>query len=318
MGTPSQRAPVPAAASFPFLVEPPAFTQRLETYVEARRDEIDALLLKAGAVLFRGFDVEGVDAFDAVSRALLPSLQPYVEGQSPRTRVSGNIYTSTEYPSRYSITLHSELSYAKTPPRRILFHCETAPVEGGETPIVDCRQVYRALEPAVRERFEAFGVRYVKHMHGGGGLGKSWSEHFETSSRSEVETWLNRDGIEFEWTAKGGLRTSALRPAMIAHPETGERIWFNQTNLWHASNMEGGRGARLLAAFGEAALPTHAYYGDGGVIEDADMAHVQEVLWGNAVRFAWRRGDVLALDNHLVAHGRMPFEGPRRILCAMG
>ncbi|MDA2921410.1 TauD/TfdA family dioxygenase, partial [Desulfobacterota bacterium AH_259_B03_O07] len=31
----------------------------------------------------------------------------------------------------------------------------------------------------------------------------------------------------------------------------------------------------------------------------------------------WQKGDVMVLDNYLVAHGRRPFKGPRKILVAM-
>jgi alpha-ketoglutarate-dependent taurine dioxygenase len=41
-------------------------------------------------------------------------------------------------------------------------------------------------------------------------------------------------------------------------------------------------------------------------------------MWDNAISFRWERGDVLLLDNYLVAHGRNPYEGPRKILVAMG
>ena len=27
----------------------------------------------------------------------------------------------------------------------------------------------------------------------------------------------------------------------------------------------------------------------------------------------WRQGDVVAIDNHSMSHGRLPYEGPRRI-----
>ena len=36
-----------------------------------------------------------------------------------------------------------------------------------------------------------------------------------------------------------------------------------------------------------------------------------------AVAFPWERGDILMLDNMLVAHGRKPFTGPRKILVGM-
>lgn len=35
------------------------------------------------------------------------------------------------------------------------------------------------------------------------------------------------------------------------------------------------------------------------------------------VSFPWQRGDVLMLDNLLVAHSRNPFVGPRKIIVAM-
>ncbi|MNG41197.1 Taurine catabolism dioxygenase TauD, TfdA family [compost metagenome] len=36
------------------------------------------------------------------------------------------------------------------------------------------------------------------------------------------------------------------------------------------------------------------------------------------MRFDWRKGDVILLDNMLAAHARDPFEGPRKIVVAMG
>ncbi len=36
---------------------------------------------------------------------------------------------------------------------KIWFFCLKAAERGGETPIVDCRKVYRLLDPRLRERF---------------------------------------------------------------------------------------------------------------------------------------------------------------------
>lgn len=36
------------------------------------------------------------------------------------------------------------------------------------------------------------------------------------------------------------------------------------------------------------------------------------------MRFDWQRGDVVMLDNMLAAHARDPYEGPRKIVVAMG
>ena len=47
------------------------------------------------------------------------------------------------------------------------------------------------------------------------------------------------------------------------------------------------------------------------------MDATRETRRREASRFPWEAGDLLVLDNHMVAHGRRPFTGPRRILVAM-
>ena len=70
----------------------------------------------------------------------------------------------------------------------------------------------------------------------------------------------------------------------------------------------------LLQSESEAAM--HCTYGDGTPISAADMEAVRDAFWKNLVAFPWQRGDVLAIDNDAVAHGRMPYSGPRMIAVA--
>jgi len=48
------------------------------------------------------------------------------------------------------------------------------------------------------------------------------------------------------------------------------------------------------------------------VIDEIRKAYDSET-----VKFDWQRGDLLLVDNMLVAHGREPFTGDRRVLVAM-
>jgi len=58
----------------------------------------------------------------------------------------------------------------------------------------------------------------------------------------------------------------------------------------------------------------HCTYLDDGEIPAADMEHLRDVVWKNLVVFPWQRGDVVAIDNHSVGHGRLPYRGPRHVV----
>ena len=73
-----------------------------------------------------------------------------------------------------------------------------------------------------------------------------------------------------------------------------------------------------MSLFAEADLPRNCYYGDGTPIEDSVMAEICEVYQQLEVSFPWQQGDILLLDNLLVAHARNPFFGERKLLVAMG
>jgi hypothetical protein len=73
----------------------------------------------------------------------------------------------------------------------------------------------------------------------------------------------------------------------------------------------------MLSLFAEEDLPSNSYFGDGSRIEDSVIEEIREAYQRSAVIFPWRTNDILILENMLVAHGRRPYDGTRRILVAM-
>jgi alpha-ketoglutarate-dependent taurine dioxygenase len=47
------------------------------------------------------------------------------------------------------------------------------------------------------------------------------------------------------------------------------------------------------------------------------LKHIRAVVERETILHRWQKGDVMIVDNILVAHGRMPYFGPRKIAVAM-
>jgi alpha-ketoglutarate-dependent taurine dioxygenase len=183
------------------------------------------------------------------------------------------------------------------------------------TPLADCRRVLARLSPETRQRFITKEWMLVRNFNDGFGL--SWQEVFQTEDRVAVERYCRANRIQVEWKDDLRLRTKATRSAIVRHPRTGEQIWFNHVMFFHVSSFEAGMRNALLQEFGQYDLPSNTFFGDGGVIEADVMDEIREAFERETVMFPWQRGDLLVLDNMLVAHGRTPYEGSRQILVGM-
>jgi alpha-ketoglutarate-dependent taurine dioxygenase len=307
--------PLDPGKPLPSLITPRAENVSLAQWAKESREIIAAHLAKSGGILFRGFDVTSAADFEQVINSVGGESLEYRERSSPRSQISGNIYTSTDYPPDQSIFVHNENSYQQSWPLMIFFFCERAARAGGETPIADCRNVFSRISPSVIERFRHKKWMYVRNF--GGGFGLDWQTVFRTADRGVVEQYCRKNGIETEWRAGDRLRTRAVRPAIVKHPRTGEEVWFNHATFFHVTTLEPVIRESLLSEFEEDEFPTNSFYGDGSPIETSALDELREIYRQETVTFPWNRGDVLLLDNMLVAHGRAPYVGPRSVLVGM-
>lgn len=300
--------------ALPLIIRPGSSISLVE-WVDQNRDELNARLLKHGGILFRGFAVESADEFEQTIETLSGKLIDYTYRSTPRTIVSGKIYTSTEYPPHQTIPLHNENSYTRIWPMKIWFFSRICATTGGETPIANSRRVYRHIAPAVRERFERKGVMYVRNY--GSGFDLPWQEVFQTNDKADVEKYCAAAGLEYEWLADDRLRTRQICQAAAAHPVTGEMVWFNQAHLFHVSRLPEEVREAMLTIFAEEDLPRNVYFGDGSAIDSADLDLICAAYEQEKIAFRWQQSDVLLLDNMLTAHARNPFTGQREVVVGM-
>ncbi|MBF8672527.1 TauD/TfdA family dioxygenase [Pseudomonas putida] len=310
-------APAPTATqpvTLPMLVQAQP-GQSIHDLDASQRAGIDRVLSTVGGILFRGFSVSTPIDFKRFAASFGAPLASYEFGSTPRSKVFTGVYSSTEYPAHQFIPLHNEQAYTRPWPSRIWFHCMKASETGGETPIADSRLVYQRMPTEIREQFASRELLYVRNYSGA--LDLPWQKVFNTEDRSQVERYCQDNDIEWQWKDDGELQTRQRCAAVLQHPESGEWVWFNQAHLFHVSAIEPSVRASLLAAVGEENLPRHVYFGDGSAIPDALLDSVREVYRQTAISFPWQAGDILMLDNRLVAHGRNPYTGDRKVIVAM-
>jgi alpha-ketoglutarate-dependent taurine dioxygenase len=288
-----------------------ASLQALGAYVAQEQDALARHLLTHGAILFRGFDVADAGDFSQVARMLGGRPHAYVGGNSPRTRVSADVSTSTEYPASETISLHNEMSYQPDWPRRLFFFSQLPAQAGGQTSLANGREILDDLPAEIVAAFRARRVNYVRHFHASGKVGKTWQSTYQTESRAEVERLLAEQGSRCDWKPDGGLRVGTVCDAVVAHPATGQQVWFNQAEQWHPSALP-----REIRAFYEkrGILAHHCEFGDGSPMDEAMLAETRRVASRHKLLFDWQAGDVLMVDNVLMLHGREPFKGTRKTL----
>jgi alpha-ketoglutarate-dependent taurine dioxygenase len=309
--------PLLESQALPLLCQPAAEGVSLQAWAARNRELVESRLHEHGAILFRDFPVATAAEFDQCIGALSGGALEYTFRASPRTQVDPgfHIYTSTDYPADEKIFPHNEHSYSPVFPLRLFLWCDVAPHHKGETPIGDTRAIFRAIDPAVKERFARKKVMYIRNY--GDGFGLPWQTVFQTTDRAQVEAYCRGVDIGVEWKADGRLRTRQVGPAIVKHPRTGEALWFNHATFFHVSTLPAQVRDALLADFDEDELPQNTCYGDGSPIEPEVLEHLRAVYRGAMIEFPWRHGDVLMLDNMLAVHARNEFRGPRRILVSM-
>lgn len=300
----------------PLVVTPKHEGLDLKGFLKLNHDEIEADLLQYGGILLRGFRIAGVEDFESAVRSCYGSLIDYNDRATHRTQVTGRVYTATNYPPELEIVLHNESAFAAKFPTRIFFYCAQVAEKGGETPIADVRKVYRNIAPGIREPFEKKGVLYVRNLSGGP-FGFTWQEVYQTQDKAEMERFCEESETDFEWIDEKKVRTKQRRPAAAKHPVTGELLWLNHATVLNVYAIEPKLQQMLLKFFKENDLPNNTFYGDGTNIGKDVIEELRKAYDAETVAFRWEPGDVLMLDNMLVAHGRKPFSGSRKVLVAM-
>jgi alpha-ketoglutarate-dependent taurine dioxygenase len=284
-------------------------------WVAEHRDAVRAVVTEHGSVLIRGLSLRDEAETNAVFRRMATGLMTDRESFAPRRVYSDGVYSASKWPPNQQMCMHHELSYALEFPGLMLFACLRAPAAGGATAIADAPNVLDALPTELVERFEWEGWLLTRNYNDE--IGASLTQAFGTDRRAAVESYCRANAIEFEWQPDGGLRTRQRRSAVVRHPVTGRRCWFNQIAFLNEWTLAPEVREYLVDVYGAEALPFNTSFGDGDPIGEDVIQLLNEVYQDHTVREPWQAGDLMVVDNIRTAHGREPFEGSREVLVAM-
>lgn len=336
--------------SVPLFVRPKdgnSSVEFLKQWAQTNKDWLDQKLLEHGAILFRGFGIREGTEFQDIVQQYEPDLSDMYRGTSPRKLIPGTqyVFTASEMPPFFPIPQHLEMSFLPAPPRKIFFCCLEAPTSsGGETCLCDFSKVYDQLDPSIRQEFEDKGVMHIRNYNGQKTLFtdptmlKGWHDVFDTDDKQVVEEELRSSGQDYSWQKNDGLRIINTDQAVEKHPETGKKVWFNHSQLFHWAmipdefNRIYKRLGNLkywffswlmwvlkfffLTILGPKWVGFHTAFGDGSEIPEYYLEHLRDVIWKNMVFNRWELGDMLMIDNFRVSHGRQPYTSKRKVVVA--
>ena len=303
-------------------------------WIGEQQTDFNQRLLKDGVLLFRGFPVQSAQDFYrilALFAAKDESLLNYVGGASPREEVEEKVYTSTEAPPFVTILQHPEMCYLSDYPTKLGFYCHIPSETGGQTPLTDARQLYREMPNDLVDEITKKQVVYrrilqrrgrrqrlLSKLHRAFGVA-TWNYVYKTDDKALVAQQCADMNQKIVWNSDESLTTESKVPAVLTHPVTGDKVWFNTLhNFIHERNMFGniaGPVVRFLRRItGE---KFEIYFGDGTEIPVQTKQRVKEIIDARTWSFDWQKGDVLIIDNLLYWHGRSPFKGDRKILAGL-
>ena len=287
-----------------------------QRWAAENRDAIRATVTEQGSVMIRGLGLRDAAEAGAVFRQLAPAgLMTEREAFASRQTYAQGVYSSSKWPANQPMCMHHELSYLLQPPSLLMFACVGAPTTGGATAVADSTAVLDALPTELVERFESAGWLLTRSYNEE--VGASLTDAFGTEDRGAVETYCRTNAIAFEWQPDGGLHTRQRRSAVVRHPVTDQRCWFNQIAFLNEWTMAPEVHEFLVDVYGANGLPFNTRFGNGDPIGEDVVQLLNDAYEANTVREPWQAGDLLVVDNVRTAHSREPFTGPRDVVVGM-
>lgn len=298
------------------------------------RREIEYIIKRYGAVLFRGFG--GQEHFSTVDFADFVATNgrenfTYRGGNAVRREIPGTrqrVFTTNESPPNKTISFHNELAQTPEYPQRVFFFCEQPASTGGETAIVHCTALYNEVQrthPSFIDSLKAHGVTYTlfmtSHDRPDSPIGQGWRATLGVNKRVEAESWLSTRGYTWRWIDAANhdkdaadddecamLRTTTpvLDAVKPDRDRPGNFVFFNQlVAVWEGWNDQLNSRNSCVRL------------GDGNGLDSVAMDATARISRELSIAIPWQKDDIMYIDNMRVQHSRNKFTGDRKVFASL-
>jgi alpha-ketoglutarate-dependent taurine dioxygenase len=307
----------PLHPSFGLMIQSPARAPIHALPVE----EVVAHFRRSGAILFRNFAVETED-FLQFTAAYCRDFSTYQGGgfrwgSLDRRKINENdtLLTVTGSTQSFGIPLHGEMYYMSRRPTLLWFYCESPPTATGETTLCDGAELYKRLSAPAREYFLSNRLKYVRHL-----LDGEWQVAFQTPEMSSLRRWCVENEATLTEHDDGSVTVEYVSSAIRKGHSAGGDVFINNLLVIHSAEqaIRAGVAAEIID-LPRNACPLVVRLEDGSEIPAALVEEIEETANEISIKHAWRKGDVLLVDNTRILHGRKKCQGSgRNIYVRMG
>jgi len=274
-----------------------------------------------GALLLRGFPFD-LDAFVAFTDRCCKSFSTYVGGgirfralNRESLGAGGTVMTTTGSTQAFPIPLHGEMYYQKLRPDMLLFYCQQAPAEHGQTVLADGRAIFEQLSKETQSLLRGRRLRYIREL-----AAADWATSFMTEDPAELKRICEDNELTLELREDGSARIEYVAPAVFATDDGREAFINSSILLWHFERaVFSGAAAATLGSAAPDRPPLVVRFEDGSEIPESMMREIDEAADPLTFKVRWQVGDVVMVDNRKIMHGRRKTVGAdRQILVRLG
>ena len=328
----------------PFIIKSNGFdsVDILAQWIKENDKFIKEKISTYGIILFRDFKIKEASDFEKIALSIDSDLcdsHPFDDG--PRVWLTKYVYEASVSKIEKApnpLPFHNEDSYTPYVPSNLMF-CSIKPaMKGGESLMVDCRKVLQDIPEKTKKKFLNKEVQLQIILDDSTFLVNSRIQ----KNDSEIYKFAKKYGaLKIK---RLGNKTEFLFkvPAIINHNNT--PIWFSRAHqasilsyiidIWNTIKYQKlsfdtfGLISTIFNCVGKFVKfkvmdmlqgnQNWCRLNDNVNISVLDQIRINKAFWKNAMILSLKKGDVLFLDNRIIAHGRMPYKEKRILLSCMG